>query len=306
MLSHLTSSKSPSIPPFSKGEMLTFEFYMKKFVLIINLILLFNCHSQSSEIKKQRIISIAPTITEILFGLGLDDEIIGVTTFCNYPPKALTKEKVGTFSQPNIEKILSLKPDIIFATGLEQASVVEKLKQLKLNVFVSDPSNLQEVFTSILKIGKMTFREKESEVLVKQMKIKIEQVKTKVKTIPQDKRPKVFVEIWNDPLMTAGKGSFVDELIGLAGGINIAYDTPRPYSYFSAEQVIKRNPDCIILGYMEKRNAPNSVKNRLGWKEINAVRNNRIYNDINSDIIFRSGPRLAEGLEEIHKRLYPK
>ncbi|MDP2938848.1 MAG: cobalamin-binding protein [Candidatus Omnitrophota bacterium] len=283
---------------------------MKKASLFVSLLLLFLCISPksliSSEVKKLRIISLAPSTTEILFSLSLDDEIVGVTTFCNYPSQALNKEKVGTFSQPDIEKILSLKPDIIFATGLEQAISVEKLKALKLNVCVSDPSNIEELFISIEAIGRLTHREKEAGVLINQMKAKIEQIVNKTKLIPQEQRQKVFVEIWHDPLMTAGKGSFVDELISLAGAINISQDIPRAYSYFSPEQVIARNPDCIILGYMSQEKPLDIVSNRLGWKEIKAVKNKRVYNDINPDLFLRPGPRLVEGLERIHNRLYPK
>jgi iron complex transport system substrate-binding protein len=282
---------------------------MKRKILITSsLFLLFFFNQKnliSAELKNKRIISLAPATTEILFSLGLDNEIVGVTTFCNYPPQAKNKEKIGTFSQPDIEKILSLKPDIIFATGLEQASTAEKLKQLKLKVYISDPSNMQELFTSIKEMGKLTHREEEALNLVNRMKAKIEQIEAKVKRIPQDKRPKVFIEIWHDPLMTAGRGSFVDELIGLAGGLNIAYDAPRAYSYFSPEEVIRRNPDCIIVGYMDEGQMQMRFENRLGWEKIKAVKNHRIYSDINPDLFLRPGPRLVEGLEEIYKRLYP-
>jgi iron complex transport system substrate-binding protein len=285
---------------------------MKKYILFIILWLVLFCFKYNdlvypnAEPKKQRIISLAPSTTEILFSLGLDEEIVGVSTFCNYPAQARDKEKVGTFSQPNIEKIISLKPDLIFATGLEQATTVEKLKRLKLNVYVSDPSNIQELFDSIKEIGKLVNKEAESEKSVSQMESKIEEIKIKVKDIAPDKKPRVFMEIWHDPLMTAGKGSFVDELINLAGGINIAYDTPRAYSYFSPEQVIKRNPDCIILGYMGEKQAIDTLKNRLGWKKIKAVINNSIYDDIDPDLFLRPGPRLIEGLEKIYKKLYPE
>lgn len=283
---------------------------MKKRVLFTSLALvfIFFCYENSiaAGAKKQKIISLAPSTTEILFSLDLADKVIGVTTFCNYPPGALKKEKIGTFSQPDIEKIVFLKPDIIFATGLEQAPTVERLRRLNLKVYVSDPSNMRELFVSIRKIAKLTGKEAASELLIKQMKSKIKKVASKVKKISQNKRTKVFVEIWHDPLMTAGKGTFIDELIQLAGGVNIAYDTPRPYSYFSAEQVIKRNPDCIILGYMTEEKAVDVIKNRLGWNGIKAVKNNRVYSDINSDLFIRPGPRLTQGLEEIYKRLYPQ
>ena len=283
---------------------------MKRPTLIVLLCLaflfLYQEDSSLDEAKKQRVISLTPATTEILFSLGLDEEIVGVTTFCNFPSKALSKERVGTFSQPDIEKIIHLKPDIIFATGLEQVPVVAKLRQLRLKVYVSDPSNIKELFTSIKEIGELTRREKEALDLIEQMNVAIEQVKNKVDLVGRDGRPKVFIEIWHDPLMSAGRGSFVDELISLAGGVNIAHNLPRAYSYFSPEQVIKLNPDCIILGYMGKEKAQNIIKNRLGWSSVKAVKNDRIYNDINPDLFLRPGPRLVKGLQEIHKKLYPK
>lgn len=254
--------------------------------------------------QKLKIISLAPSTTEILFSLGLDDEIAGVSRFCNYPHRALSKEKVGSFSEPNIEKILSLKPDIIFCTGLEQAPVITKLRQLKLKVCVSDPSNLKELFISIREIGQLLDRQNKAEVLIDGMQKSIEEIGLKVSLIPKEKRQKVFVEIWHSPLMTAGRGSFIDELITLAGGINIASNTKRPYSYFSSEQVIKQNPDCIILAYMDKENPLDLIRGRFGWSNIKAVKNNRVYNDINPDLFLRPGPRLVEGLREIYKRLY--
>ena len=282
---------------------------MKKtfFLIIIVLFVFFETSrdSYSYEGKKLRIISLAPATTEILFALGLDDEIVGVSSFCDYPKKAQTKEKVGSFSQVNIEKVLFLKPDIIFCTGLEQAPVVKKLRKLNLKVYVSDPADITGLFESIRDIGKLTRKEKEAYALIGKMKTVLEEINTKVKRIPSKDRPKVFVEIWHDPLMTAAKGSFIDELITLAGGINIAQDIMRAYSYFSPEQVIKRNPDVIIFTYMSQEQPLKILKARLGWKEISAVKKNRVFGDIEPDILLRPGPRLIEGLKEIHKRFYP-
>ena len=285
-------------------------YFMKRLLVSVILILVFFCfgtaHLAASGVKKQRIISLTPATTEILFALNLNEEIVGVTTWCNYPPEAANKEKVGSFSQPDIEKILLLKPDIIFAAGLEQASAVERLRQLKLEVYVCDPSSVNELFESITEIGRFVGREKEAVDLVDRIKTKIRNISAKVKHLPKDKKPKVFIEIWHDPLMTIGRNSFVDELIRMAGGINIAHDVFRSYSYFSSEQVIRRNPDCIILAYMGVYETLNRVKTRLGWEGVAAVKNNRIYNDINPDIFLRAGPRLAEGLEEIYNRLHPE
>lgn len=251
-----------------------------------------------------RIVSLTPATTEILFALGLDEEIVGVSSFCNYPPAATKKEKVGTFSQANIEKIISLKPDMIFCTGLEQAPMVTELKQLKLRVYVSDPNNIKELFVSILEIGRLTGRQDLAEKLVKSMKTTIEDIAAQLQSKAGNPKPKVYVEFWHDPVMSAGQGSFIDELIGLAGGINIAHNMPRPYSFFSAEQVLKQDPDIIFLAYMAGDNPKSMLESRLGWYNIKAVKTGRVYNDVNPDIILRPGPRLAEGLKEIYKRLH--
>ena len=281
---------------------------MRKIFLITGLVLSVCalCCVSSAEEKALRIISLAPSTTEILFSLGLEDEIVGVTTFCNYPPGAQQKERVGTFSQPDMERIVYLEPDIIFATSLEQAPVVEKLRTLNMKVTVSDPSTIEELFGSIEGIGELTGRRKKADSVVRHMKSRIGKVASAVKKVPMAERPKVFIEVWHDPLMSAGRGSFVDELIDIAGGVNIAHDSPRPYSYFSAEQVIMRDPDYIILGYMSRQRPVDFLKARMGWGEISAVRDNRVYNDINSDLFLRPGPRLVEGLEQIHRKLYPK
>jgi len=255
--------------------------------------------------NRPRYISLAPSTTEILFALGLSDEIVGVSTSCDYPKEALFKERVGDFSRPSIEKILSLKPDYIFCTGLEQAPVVEELRKLDLKVCVADPASVNELFDSILRIGMLTGKGKEAGVLVDSMQERIGRLVSKTRFLNQENKPRVFLEIWHSPLMTAGRGSFIDELITLAGGMNIAHDTKRPYSIFSPEEVIRRNPDCIIFTYMDSESPGKLLGKRLGWSGINAVKNKRLYNDIDSNILLRPGPRAVEGMEELHKRLYP-
>jgi len=253
---------------------------------------------------KPRYISLAPSTTEILFALGLDEEIVGVSTYCDWPPEAKNKDKIGSFSQINIEKIFSLKPDYIFCTGLEQAGMVKELKRLKLNIYVADPTNMKELFSAIKDMGKITGKANEAEILIHKMENGLEEIESKVKLIPENKRQKVFIEIWYDPLTTAGKGSYVDEVITLAGGVNIASDTKRAYSIFSAEEVISRNPDCIILAYMDKKKPKELVGGRFGWSRINAVKNGRLYNDIDPALLLRPGPRVVQGAREIYKRLY--
>jgi iron complex transport system substrate-binding protein len=279
----------------------------KQLLFIISLLVVFilgGNFSFSQEKEKLRIISLTPATTEILFALGLDKEIIAVTSLCNYPALARQKEKIGTFSQPNIEKILFLKPDIIFCTGLEQARTVIKLKQLKQNIFISDPANINELFQSIMQIGKITRKEQEAKDLVDRMKARINKITALAIKVPKEKKQKVFIEIWHNPLTACGKNSFINELIELAGGINITSDITSIYSSVSQEIVLNRNPDCIILAYMGLASSIEQVKTRPGWRNITAVRNNRVYNDISPDVLLRAGPRTPEALEEIYKRLY--
>src|SRR3989338_8131884 len=153
---------------------------MRKRVLTAYFFALFLCiswaHSFSEEDRPLRIVSLAPSTTEIIFALGLDSEIVGVSQFCDYPEAALAKERVGAFSQPNIEKIVSLRPDIIFCTGLEQAPAIEKLRQLNLKVCVSDPSNFKELFDSIAEIGNLVGREGQAARLITEMRESIRMI----------------------------------------------------------------------------------------------------------------------------------
>ncbi|MDD5439768.1 MAG: cobalamin-binding protein [Candidatus Omnitrophica bacterium] len=258
----------------------------------------------AQEAHPLRVISLAPATTEILFALGLDKEIVGVSQFCDYPEQCRTREKVGTFSAPNIEKIVEVTPDVIFCTGLEQGPAVTKLRQLGFKVVVSDPRNFKELFRSIETIGSVTGKTAEAHALVGIMKERVKKVADDVSRVPLKERPRMYIEIWYSPLSTAGRGSFLDELIKEAGGINIASDMPRPYGGMSPERVIAGDPECIVLAYMSKGAPAKILEKRFGWNGITALRNGRIYCDIVPNLLLRPGPRLVEGLEELHKRLY--
>ncbi len=250
-------------------------------------------------------VSLAPSTTEILFALGLEERISGVSSYCNYPPRAADKTRVGDFSHPNLEVILALKPEYIFCTGLEQAPTVARLKALGFRVYCADPAGVEELLRTIRDIGAITGKEARAREVIAEIRSGLAASAEKAELIPERNRVKVFIEIWHDPLMTAGKGSFVDELIKLAGGVNIAHGVRRPYCNFSAEQVAALDPGCIILAYMDQRDAVRIMETRFGWENIKAVRNRRVFNDINPDLILRPGPRVAEGVRELYKRMYP-
>ncbi|MGB9681439.1 MAG: ABC transporter substrate-binding protein [bacterium] len=251
----------------------------------------------------QRIISIAPANTEILFSLGLGDKVVGVTTWCDYPKEATKKEKIGDFQAPNVEKILSLKPDLVLATGGIQMPIVEKLQQLGITVYVIDPKTIDDVITTIYKVGHITGQDKVARDLGFNLKFRVSTVVSRVKKAQQ--KPKVFFELWHEPLMSVGPGSFVDDLIKKAGGINIAGNAKTPYPIFSLEELIKEDPDVIIGAASSMGAGPLNVATRPGWSSLKAVKEGRIFT-IDDNIIFRPGPRLVDALEIIAKYLHPE
>jgi len=277
---------------------------MRYLIKIAILTLIFSINGELPA-KELRIISVTPSTTEIACALGLIDNLSGVSTFCDYPSEVKSKEKIGSFSEPNIEKIIFLKPDLVLATGLEQAETVLKLKKMDINVFTVDPKNFEELFACIREIGEICGRRAQAAALIDRMKGSIARISEKVSLIKERDRPRVYLEIWHDPIMTVGKRSLVGEMITIAGGINITSDAPRPFSQFSPELIIERNPDVIILGYMNVGiSATRAVSKRLGWQNINAVKYGRVYDDIDSNLLFRPGPRLILGAEELYKRFY--
>lgn len=250
---------------------------------------------------RNRYVSLTPATTEILFSLGLDENIVGVTSYCNFPSRALSKDKIGDFSNPNIEKIISLKPDIIFATGLEQNQVIKRLRALEQRVVVIDPNNFNQLLEDIMKVGKITSKIAEAELLVASINKRIKELQESVRKYSQ--KPKVFIVIYDKPLMTVSKGSFLNEMIEMAGAVNVASNLPRSYCQISEEWVIDKNPD-IILTTVEHNKSMFTESEK--FKRINAVVNNRVYDAVNPDIMLRPGPRLVQGLEQligyIHKQ----
>lgn len=248
--------------------------------------------------RPMRIISTAPGNTEILFALGLESRIVGVTTQCNYPDKAKGKAKIGDYNL-NFEKIVELEPDLVVADANLQKAAIDKMESLGLRVIAVAPKTIDDVFDTISLLGKVTDTVDASESLLASLRARKQAVIDRVKGLKS--RPKVFVEIWNEPLMTAGPGTFLDELITLAGGVNIAKDAKDAWPQFSTESVVARDPDVIILTCFNKQ----EVLKREAWKGIKAIRTGKVY-EIVPDAFVRTGPRLIDALEEMAKLLHPE
>jgi iron complex transport system substrate-binding protein len=254
---------------------------------------------------KLRIVSLAPSVTEIVFALALGDSLVGATDHCDYPPAAKNIERVGGFGTPNVEKLLALNPDLVIAAGFEREEVADVLRQSGIRVLDVRIRNFEELFDAIRQIGKAVDRLQQAESVVARMRGELDSVTAQNDAIPRAQRPKVFVEIDSHPLTTAGGDSFLDDLIVRAGGVNVAHEISQAYSTINPEKVIEWNPDIIIVAQMGRPgDAAVQLSRRIGWADISAVKNGRIIADIHPDLLFRPGPRLIDGVKALAVRLH--
>ncbi len=236
-----------------------------------------------------RIVSLAPSITETLFFLGLGDKVVGVTRYCNFPPEAQTKTIIGGVIDPNYEIIVSLKPDLIIMTveGNTKESF-DKLSSLGFKIFVTNPRNFDGIFKTMLDIGKICGVEDRAISLVDSLKRELDKIKKK--NIAKAK-PKIFVLLSLNPVMTAGKNTFINEIIEKAGGINVAGNSKQNYPIFNREEILKVNPDIIIL--TDPKVGKDELLNMFPeWKHIKAIKENKIFK-IDPDILLRPSPRVV-------------
>jgi len=252
-----------------------------------------------------RIVSLAPSVTEMLFALGLEDGLVGVTDYCDYPPAAKRIERIGGFRSPNVERLLALKPDLAIASGLDRTDAVQALRGAGVGVLDLRIRNFEEMFEALRDIGRATGRLDRAAEVVAAMQADLSAVAARYAAVPVERRPRVFVEIWYNPMTTAGGASFLDDLITRAGGVNVAHDLAQEHPRVNPEQVIAWNPDVIVVCYMARGGASASaMAGRIGWADIAAVRQGRVIGDIPSDHLLRPGPRLVEGVKILSRRLY--
>ena len=257
--------------------------------------------------QADRIITMAPNLTEILFELGLDDEIVGVTMGSDYPPATGKKPKVGTFWQPNIEAVIAAKPDLVITLGFDQQkNLAERLKRIGYKSLILNIERVPELFEAIKIIGAATGKQREANELVSNITAKLNKLSALVST---NGRVKVLWVVQREPLRVAGRATFVNEMIELAGGENAIEPTMHKYPPIGAEQVIACRPDVIIEPAMDQKDPVGQRASALQYwskfKNVPAVMNKRIY-VIAGDTVSRLGPRLYEGTETIAQCLRPE
>jgi iron complex transport system substrate-binding protein len=252
--------------------------------------------------RVDRVITLAPNLTEIVFAIGAGDRVVGNTTYCDYPAEAQNVAKVGDTLHPSLERIIALRPQVVLVSTSSQLEVfTQQLQSQNIAVFVTDPHDLDGVFKSIEQIGMILHHEQQAQALVQRLRDRTNAVEQAVK---QTKPVRVFYQVSGEPLYTIGRDSFITDLMRRAGGLSVTAEIPGAWPKFSNESALAAKPDAIILptgGSMGAANA--NVAEAL--RNSPAVQTGRVYK-INDDHLARPGPRAVDGLEEMARALHPE
>lgn len=255
----------------------------------------------------ERIVSLSPKNTEMLFALGLGDKVVGDTDYCNYPAEAVNKTKVGGITNVNVEQVAALNPDVIFADSLTKKDVAEKLQSMGYPVIVNDPRNVSDIESSIARMGKVCGAEDNASRLVSQINASIRAIVDKTAGLNESQRPRVLMLLDTYDFYVAGSNCYGNDLILLTGGQNVASGI-NDYAAMSKEAVIKADPDIIIMP-VDQYSQADFEKLRNGtddWmKQLSAVKNGRVY-AVASDPIFRPGPRVVDAARDMAKEIHPE
>ncbi|MFD1886037.1 ABC transporter substrate-binding protein [Paenibacillus wenxiniae] len=256
--------------------------------------------------EPKRIVSISPAETEALFALGLDQQIVGVSEYDNYPEAVKTKARIGGVSKPDVEAVVALRPDVVFTGISSSEALVKELRAAGIPIFKTTPKTIDDVISNIELYGKITNHQAEAQQVTDHMRQQVKMVTDAVASLTPEQKKKVYIEF--SPGWTVGKGEFMDEMITLAGGINIAGDTTG-WHEINEEAIVAANPDVILYskGSMDTKTnqtLDQIIRARSGWNKIKAIQNNQLFG-LDDDLVSRPGPRVTDGLVEIAHAIYP-
>ncbi len=255
----------------------------------------------------QRIVSISPETTELLFAVGLGERIIGSTAYCDYPEEAKSIPRVGQGTVESIsrELIVNAKPDLIVCRWDNHHPLVPTFERLGIPILAVGGESIEQFLEEVQLFGKLSGNPEQAEQFESEFRNHLARLQKAVSSIPSESKQRVFYEVWNDPLMTVSPKSFIGQLLEHANTINIFHDLTLSYPQVSSEVVVERNPDVILKASSSREPVDlDAYKNRPGWSGIHAVRNERTYS-INGDVISRCGPRMLIAIEEIIRAVYP-
>jgi len=256
----------------------------------------------------QRIISLAPSNTEIVYALGLEDRLVGTTDYCDYPEAARYKPRVAGYVNPDLEKVVAQQPDLILAEAIHENTVLPALEKLGLPVIVTSATSLDVVLDDIKLIGEITGKSKAAARLVDDLTKRIQVVTTKTAGLTTEQRPRVLYAVWYDPIWTMGSETFIDDLIWKAGGANIFGKDFEKSHVVSLEAIITKNPQVIIVSGMGTSGdlIYNNIMKETRLTGVDAMRDSRVYKISDANLIERPGPRVIDGLEEVARFIHPE
>ncbi len=255
------------------------------------------------ETPPRRIVSLVPSVTELVFALGAQELLVGVTDFCDHPPEARKKPSVGGMLAPSLETLVALKPALVVATTAgNREETFTQLEQLRIPVYLVNPTRVADVLDLISRLGVLTGRESAAARLAASLETRIDAVVARVKPLP---RPRVLYVLWPEPLIVPGRGSLVSELLTLAGGDSVTADAGEPYPRFSLEAAVARAPDVIILA---SHGAGQGRIAREKWERFTslpAIKGGRLHT-ADGNLLHRYGPRVVDGLERLARLIHPE
>ncbi len=250
-----------------------------------------------------RIISLAPSVTEILFALGAGDQVVGVTEYCDYPAEAKAKPKVG-YTRPNVESLVALRPDLILSPDeFLQPDLLLKLEELKIAVIVFRDTSIEDILTHVTTIGRMLDRTAVANTLASDIRQRLADMKARLRGQPTRR---VLYVLNSEPLMTVGPGSFIHQMLEVAGGVNVAAQSSLPYPRFSLEEVLRQDPEVLLFPVGAFEAVPEEEQRTWRrWTTMSAVKHGRFVT-VPTNLINRPGPRVIEGLEALAKAIHPE
>jgi iron complex transport system substrate-binding protein len=256
-------------------------------------------HETQGDVKNpRRIVSLAPSLTEMLYAIGAGDQLVGRTSACDWPVEAKKVPVIGSFGRPSLEVLAAAKPDLVVDVDLADEQIGRKIAAMNIRRVPIRCKSPEDVPPALRKLGMLTGHVRQADSLAEVIQKGLASFRSEAERKIQ--KTGVYLEIWNDPLWTGGRHSFTSSMISYAGGRNIGDVVDKEYFEVSPEWVIRENPEVIACMYMSKKSpAGESVKNRPGWSGINAVRNGRVYGDFDNNIYLRPGPRVLEGIASL-------
>lgn len=271
---------------------------------VIIFAILLGIHFPSDAEDKIRVVSLSPNITELIFHLGKGDCLIGRSSACDYPDEAKKLPIAGKFGVPSMEFVAGLKPDYIVSSGIRDDGIRKNIEELGIKFILLPNETIDDYYMAVSELGRILNCKARADIEIRRVKTIFDAEKKITGTIPPEKKTRVYLEVWDNPLMTVGGKSFVNDLIAMSGGVNVAGKENIGYLKCSREWVILSKPDVIIAPAMGKF-AGSEIKKRQGWSEIPAVKNNRIYTGMDESLIYRLGPRMTESLKIFRRCFFP-